>query len=109
MVRITWLAVTSSRNRAWGQQAVSARHSPATVAIMLGVRRQGEPDRPAGMFYRGRCGGHLLPLADPGSESVGVQRAAPGLGAGSGPIGIKLKVGLAAASPSALFWAGVAC
>jgi hypothetical protein len=74
-----------------------------------GVRGQGEPDRPAGAFYRGRCGGHLLPLADPGRERVGVQRAAPGLGAGSSPIGIKLKVGLAAASPSALFWAGVAC
>ena len=74
-----------------------------------GVRGQGEPDRPVGMFHRGRCGGHLLPLADPGSERVGVQRAAPGLGAGSSVIGIKLKVGLAAASPSALFWAGVAC
>jgi len=47
------------------------------------VGRQGQPDRPAGVFHRGRRGGHLLPLADPGGERVAVQGAACGRGLGA--------------------------
>ena len=36
IVRVSWPAVTSNRNRVWGQQAVSAAHSAAAVAIMSG-------------------------------------------------------------------------
>src|SRR5262249_2861128 len=35
-VRVTWLAVTSSRNRVWGQHAVSAAQRAATVATVPG-------------------------------------------------------------------------
>src|SRR5215469_1319015 len=49
--------------------------------------------------------GHLLPMADPGGERAGARRAAQRLAGGSGPVAAKLKVDLAAASPSALFWA----
>ena len=49
-MRITWLAVTSSRNWAWAQQAVSAANRAATVAIVSGM---------------GEFGLLLVDLADP--------------------------------------------